>query len=324
MKINIVDDVTDNDSWLNDDGTAKGAFGGTERVRNVLNERLDPDLKDKFKIIHSRFRPSFLEKDKKHIMLFHDTFQDPEVKFLSNRENWNHFEKFVFVSHYQKTTYELAFNLPPEKCVVMRNAIDPIEDIEKSTDQIRLIYHTTPHRGLDILYNAFNLLHKELGNKVHLDVFSSFEIYNRPEQDQAYKPLFDALNDHGGITYHGTQPNDVVREYLARAHIFAYPCTWEETSCIAALEAMSAGCHVICPDLGALPETTSNFAIMYPYTPEKVDHANKFYRILRSAVEYHFDEGLTDKLMMQKVYIDSFYNWDLRISEWDSFLRSLS
>ena len=167
----------------------------------------------------------------------------------------------------------MALGVPYSESVVIKNAIDPIEHHEKPKDKINLIYHTTPHRGLDILYAVYEQLAKNRDD-IHLDVYSSFNVYGWPQRDVEFKPLFDKLEAHPNITYHGAVPNSEVREALKKAHIFAYPCTWVETSCISAIEAMSAGCAVVCPNLGALPETTSNFGIMYPFD-EDINEAEK-------------------------------------------------
>src|SRR6185436_14024378 len=146
--------------------------------------------------------------------------------------------------------------------IVLYNAIEPIPLVEKPPDTINFVYHTTPHRGLEILVPVFENIVREFPN-VHLDVFSSFAAYGWNERDKPYEPLFAKIAEHPNMTYHGYQPNDVVREYLQRAHYFAYPNTWLETSCIALMEAMSAGCVCLHPNAGALPETSGGLTRMY-------------------------------------------------------------
>tara|TARA_A100001201_G_C4082967_1_gene199567 strand:+ start:51 stop:413 length:363 start_codon:yes stop_codon:yes gene_type:complete len=115
----------------------------------------------------------------------------------------------------------------------------------------------------------------------------------------------------------------VVREALQKAHIFAYPSIWQETSCIAAIEAMSAKCAVVCPNLAALPETTSNFAAMYQFDEDHQTHANRFYAVLRSVIENVTTENSIRKLEFQKQYTDIYYNWDFRAEEWKGLLYSI-
>ena len=59
-------------------------------------------------------------------------------------------------------------------------------------------------------------------------------------------------------------------------HFLVYPCTFAETACLAVIEAMAAGCRVIVPSLGALPETTGGYARIYPSNPERQEHAAVF------------------------------------------------
>jgi UDP-glucose:(glucosyl)LPS alpha-1,2-glucosyltransferase len=230
----------------------------------------------------------------------------------------------VFVSNWQLSTYNIGLGVPYAESIVLRNAIDPIEvDVNAKTDDIiRIIYHTTPHRGLNIAVAAVKELAKTIPN-IHFDVFSSFEAYGWPERDEPYKDLYKEIADHPNMTYHGFQPNDVVREALKHAHIFAYPSIWQETSCIAAIEAMSAGCEVVCSNLAALPETTGAFARMYQFHEDINTHANVFVNNLYHAVQNRLSDEMKNKMIFQKNWTDNFYNWDYRAAEWTQFLQSI-
>jgi len=306
-----------------DNGTFEhiGAKGGTEQMYQGLMERLPDDLKSKFNIICSRVRA--IDPNKKNILWLHDTWDDPESQHLKDLKSLERFEKLVFVSHYQQSTYNLGLGVPYAKGLVLQNAIVPIEEHVKPKGTINLIYHTTPHRGLEILIPVVEFLART-GVDFHLDVYSSFKIYGWEQRDEPYKELFDRCTRHPNITYHGYQPNHVVREALKKAHIYAYPNIWPETSAISVIEAMSAGCTVICPNFAALPETCANFAVMYGWNENANAHANQFAGILKMVIDGFWDDYNQDRLKLQKVYFDSFYNWDLRGSQWRDFLTSIS
>ena len=323
MPLKILDTAEDEFSLgPSEDGTYEEANGGTEMMRNQLYSRVDPDLLDKFQIICSRVR--WIDPKKPTILWCHDTWDDPESQHLKEEERRARFEKFVFVSNYQLSTYNLALQVPYAQSFVMQNAIDPIELKDKNEDQIKLIYHTTPHRGLNVAVAAIMELAKNYGDKIHFDVFSSFEAYGWKERDKEFEDLFNNIREHPQMTYHGYQPNEKVREALQEAHIFAYPSIWPETSCIAAIEAMSAGCQIVCPNYAALPETTANFATMYQWSEDIQFHANVFANMLNAAIQNHYDENTQRKLLYQKNYTDNFYNWDLRANQWTGFLQGLS
>lgn len=323
MSLEIIDDTEKVTLGPSDDGTYVGANGGTEMMNKALYERVDNDLLEQFHIIKSRVRS--VDENKKNILWLHDTWDDPESQHLRDAESRGQFDKLVFVSNYQLQTYNLAHGVPYSDSVVLKNAIDPLmmsmEDKDK--DQIRLIYHTTPHRGLNILYAAVEKLGEMLGDKIHLDVFSSFNAYGWPERDKPYEDLFEQIKAHPQMTYHGYQPNSVVRDALKKAHIFAYPNIWPETSCIAAIEAMSAGCEIVCPNYAALPETTGNFARMYQWDEHPQAHANIFVNQLYAAIMSIDEQNTKTKLMFQKNWVDNFYNWDLRAAEWTNMLQGI-
>lgn len=262
-----------------DTNLSRNARGGTEMMRERLLSAVPSQLLDNFAIHFSR--PRQIYDDVKNIFYAHDLAADPENKILLN-DGWNKFSKLVFVSHWQRDQYITMYGIPYSKCTVIENAIETeFEYTKRPSGPIRFIYHTTPHRGLELLYPIFDQLSKEFNN-IHLDVFSSFEIYGWKERDKPYAKLFDALKAHPKVTYYGTRSNEEVLIALKQSHIFLYPSIWVETSCIAMIEAIKCGCTVIHPSLGALPETAGGATVMYDYVEDPNAHANMAYKMTKS------------------------------------------
>jgi UDP-glucose:(glucosyl)LPS alpha-1,2-glucosyltransferase len=268
-----------------DTNLSRSAMGGTEQMRARLVNGVDSSLLQNFAIHFSRVIQIY--DDVQNIFYAHDTAGDPANSMLDN-DGWKRFDLFVFVSCWQRDSYVTRFRMPYSKCRVIENAIEPApRPLVKSDSEIRLIYHTTPHRGLQILYPVFDALTKNKSlseTRLHLDVFSSFEVYGWKERDRQYQSLFEKLKAHPNITYHGTKPNSVVRDYLSRAHYFVYPSIWPETSCIAMIEAIEHGVIAIHPNLAALPETAGRNTFMYDYTDDVNEHAARVYDYVLSAI----------------------------------------
>jgi glycosyltransferase involved in cell wall biosynthesis len=300
----------------------KNARGGTELMQERLHSTLPTDLLGKFQIIPSRVRD--IDPDRIPVLWLHDLPNDPESQHLKDPELRKRFKKIIAVSDWQMQMYNVVLGLPYSEATVIKNAINPIEiERKRLNDTIKIIYHTTPHRGLELLVPVFEELCKHHDN-IELDVFSSFSIYGWSERDKPYEPLFERCKTHPKINYHGAVSNEQIREELTKSHIFAYPSIWPETSCIAAIEAMSAMNYVVCPNYAALPETTGGFANMYQWTENANDHANRFYAVLDATISDIKQNGIHhQRLRFQKDYTDVMYNWGMISQKWEATLNGL-
>ena len=312
-------------------GRVTGAKGGTELMREALMIRLPRAFKRSFRISASRVRDE-TEDGKKHVLWLHDLPEDTESQHLKLKESRDRFSAFVFVSHYQKRRYERYFGIEFPNAVVLKNAIEPFKhkDVEKSRKgPIRLIYHTTPHRGLSILIPVFMELYKKYSDRIHLDVYSSFGIYGWKSRDEPFEVLFEQCRQHPGCTYHGFVSNDKVRDALRESHIFAYPSIWEETSCIAAIEAMSAGCEIVTPNLGALPETLGEYGMKYDFSRDDMSkNAMEFIQMMDVAIRTYWTPEATRRRREMSLYAAREFGWGFpgwpegRTEQWIRLLSS--
>ena len=339
--IKIIDDREKTIHKQDAEGTYSKSNGGTEMMDRKLKANIDARLLSKFNIVKSRITDEMasLLDDKETINLFwaHDTVHDPEAQKLKDVKLQEKFAKFIFVSDWQKQQYQDYLKIPPSKCVVMRNAIQVpfASDVELKKrftkfKTVRMVYHTTPHRGLELLVPVFEKIAET--EDVHLDVFSSFEVYGWKEKDKPYESLFKRIEDHPKMTYHGYQKNEVVLDALHKAHIFPFPSMWPETSCIAMIEAMMCGVHCIFPNYAALPETSGGFGTTYQFHENPHAHANIFLVNLMNRIDWFNrtrDQArnrispLFEHSKFQRDWAKLNYTWAFRQVEWEKLLQSM-
>jgi glycosyltransferase involved in cell wall biosynthesis len=227
------------------------------RPENLAGRSCDVFIASRaWKLFHEGVRPGRL-----NYLWCHDDanahsgteFKNPEVsgRVLSRITG------IVFLSHYQARGWIDAFKIPAPKIVMATNGIPygrfKVDESKLADRPRRAIYSSTPFRGLDLLLNAWPLIRQHAPG-AELDVFSSMNVY-RDEDGPAHLELYRKANSLPGVTYHGSVGQGKLRQAMIGSRVLAYPCTFRETSCITAMEAMAAGCGVASTSLGALPET---------------------------------------------------------------------
>lgn len=287
-------------------------LGGTELAYYRLSELVDFSHVN---LISSICHPSLLSDTKPNIIWEQLSYDQDNVSLLNNPEFVSRVNAIVFVSHWQHEQFRKRFPLDNTRCVVIQNAVDRFEQAEKQYGKLKLIYTSTPWRGLHILVEAL----KKLNRDVDVDVYSGTAIYG-PSFDEQMKGRFDFIYNELkqlGVNHIEYAPNSEVRKAVQNAHIFAYPSVFEETSCIAAIEALSAGCKVVTTNFGALYETCSVWADYVPVTFNLVD---QYTEALQYNIDNYWKNAVTTRWQQQSHYAQ-FWSWDKRKTQWEKLLN---
>lgn len=296
-------------------------MGGTEIMYEELMRRLPQEVKDKISIFN--YLP-YADFSKPTVYWNQLSYDQNAVQFLNDASYIDKIDRFVFVSHWQSEMYRKVFNVPGYKTAIIKNAnIGTVKRQPGERKHIRLCYTSTPWRGLDVLVDAWKILKPQ---NCELHVFSSTKIYGKDFAISAagnYEELFDECRNTEGIVYRGFSTNESLRNELPTFDILAYPSTFEETSCIAVIEAISAGLRVVTSNIGALPETTEGWGRMYPYLVNKNKHAEVFAKILEEEINKVRNGELDYYLQVQQNIYAPKWSWDERVKEWNTLLNEL-
>jgi glycosyltransferase involved in cell wall biosynthesis len=252
----------------------------------------------------------------------------PAVQCLSDpavREGW---DAVVLVSEWQRARYADRFGLPSGRATVLRNAIAPafenlFPDKEslaraKQADPLLLAYTSTPFRGLDLLAGMFPLIPRP----ARLRIYSDMGTYLTGPVDSQFQALYEQCRATPGIEHVGTLAQPALAEALRAVSILTYPCTFPETGCIAALEAMAAGCAIVASDLGALAETTAGHALLVNPGEDWSSFGARYLTALDLVMASVLSPPSIDRLWNQVRFVNDTATWSMRAGEWTDFFKT--
>ena len=295
-------------------------FGGSEnQLRLLLKYLPDESFKD-INLILNNTSDALIEDDKINILWMQHFVNQEEAKNLGNKKYVDKLNYIVFNSHWNFEKYQYQFKIPENKSIVIRNAIENIDNLdEKPKDKINLIYHTTPWRGLALLLKIFKNLNLD---KVELNVCSSTKIYGKKFDNllgRKYENIFEECKNLKNVNYLGFVDNNKIIELLKKTHIYSLPSIWPETSCISAIEAMAAGCEIVTTNLGALYETCSPFGSFVSFDHNLDNLEKKYNKLLYSSIKNFWSSKNQEKLKLQRDTMNMTYSWKVRSIEWKNF-----
>ena len=295
------------------------SFGGSENQLRLLLKYLPDESFKNINLILNNANHDLIEKDKINILWMHHFVNQKEAQNLGSKDFVQKLDYIVFNSNWNFENHIYQFKIPKNKSVVIKNAIEKIDFEEKPKDKINLIYHTTPWRGLALLLKVFKNLNLK---NVELNVCSSTIIYGKKFDSvlgKTYESIFNECKNTKNVNYFGFLDNKKIIQMLKKMHIFSYPSIWPETSCIAAIESMAAGCEVVTTNLGALSETCSSFGTFVNFDRNFDNLEKKYSEVLLNSIKNFWSDKNQDKLKLQSKSINATYSWNARSVEWKNF-----
>ncbi len=202
----------------------------------------------------------------------------PFLKTLSDRATIDRIDRIITVSRWQADGFASNFNVPFDKFFVSTNGINPDYFSSDSVKRHphRLIYSSTPFRGLDVLLGLFPEIRARIPD-AELFVYSGMAVYQMPrEQEERHFGALYKLADQPGVVLKGNVSQRELAEAMMSSSLLAYPNYYPETSCITAIEAMAAGIPVVTSRLGALPETLEGTGAFIEGDPRSAGYQKLF------------------------------------------------
>tara|TARA_A100001011_G_scaffold261857_1_gene270374 strand:- start:5257 stop:6192 length:936 start_codon:yes stop_codon:yes gene_type:complete len=298
--------------------------GATEIQMEMLSKHVDKDLLDQFQICTSIPGKVPLDHNKINILWQKNSWDQPNLQnFFRNKDRHNEYDWYVFNSHWNYEKFRYFFDIPTEKCIVIKNGMDkfPQRKIYKEGDPVKLIHHCTPWRGLNVLLRAM----QEIKNpNIILDVYSSSQVYGdefKKRNEDHFKDLYEQAEKLPNVNYIGYKPNEYILKKMPSYDLFVYPSIFEETSCASALEALASGVHVITNNFGALYETCAEWPVYVNYSTDYESMAVATGNAIEVAASYLHEDFMQDHLEEQQKFYKRFYSWKKKGMEWTSFLK---
>lgn len=223
-------------------------------------------------------------------------------------------DKFLAVSKWQAEMLCHHSGFPIEKTSVIGNGVHlSYFDGEELRNPKRLIYSSTPYRGLDLLPQIFSYISKQHSD-AELHIFSGYAVYSGPHgydsrAEQEFNKLADHLRKIPKCFVHGNKKQrELAREFM-RSAILAYPNTFEETSCITVMEALAGGCVPVTSRRGALSETVGECGVLIDGEPSSDAYIRAFSTAVSDLLSDHDRLARFSKAGMARARED--FGWEM-------------
>lgn len=241
--------------------------------------------------------------------------------------NWNvvqnqlmSIDQIFTVSEFHRNQVSEVYGVDKEFITASKNGVDysAFEGLDKYEREPRsLVFAARPERGLENLVMENGIM--EDLKDCHLYVCG---YQNTTQQMKGfYNYLWDRCEKLPNVTNMGSLGKRQLYELMSKADLYVYPTTFEDTSCIAALEANAAGTPFIACQTGALQETIGNDgAVLLPLNKKGHVDLKKFSNKIRGVLDKTKNTLWED---LHKKAKSKNQSWSDIASQWDERFKEL-
>jgi glycosyltransferase involved in cell wall biosynthesis len=292
----------------------------------MLHKHVPKKILDQVQICTSVPGKVPIDPNKVNILWQKNSYDQPNLApWFADKNNHKKYDWYVFNSHWNYEKFRYFFDVPTDRCVVIKNGINnfPARKVYKKGQPIKILHHNTPWRGLNVLLRA---MQEVKDPNITLDVYSSTQVYGdsfKQQNDDQFKPLYEQAKQLPNVNYIGYETNEYILKNITDYDLYVYPSTFEETSCVSAMEALAAGVHVITNNYGALYETCAEWPVYVNYTDNYEQMAIATASAITTASQYLHESFIQEHLDEQQKFYKRFYNWNKKGMEWKNFLTGV-
>lgn len=254
-------------------------------------------------------------QSKRTYLWMHDMLPEDELlPFLDS------YDRILVLSAFHRQAFP---SVPDAQIFQTRNGIDTgfIQEQKKpKRNPWGLVYCSNYDRGLILFTDHWDALKKEFP-KLELTImygWQTLEALMQPSDVAALKERIEPLFAKKDVHHLGRVSQPEVIKQLCGASIFAYPCMYPETSCIAAMQAQACGAVPVVIPSGALQETVQ-FGYKTAHRPEDLGSVNnqlvhEYLDALRAALrDQEKTESLREPMIQQS---QDYFSWEGVAREW--------
>jgi len=254
-----------------------------------------------------------------------DAEDQPALQHFENPVLQQNVDLVFCVSQWHRESFIRRFGLPSNKVIATRNGFSKdLIPAPGPRNIFRSAYTSTPFRGLDILLGLFPSIREHVPAAT-LDVFSSMKVYGWSDDldRETYGALYKAA-EQSGVQWRGSVRQPDLLQHLGRTGLLLYPNTFNETSCIAAIEAQASGCVVITSNKAALQETVlhGETGLCIEGEPQTIEYQRSF---VEAAVGVLTNPDLFARLSAAaRARAHEQYGWDTIAADWTTIFAEMA
>ncbi|MDD5434800.1 MAG: glycosyltransferase family 4 protein, partial [Nitrospira sp.] len=256
------------------------------------------------------------------ILWTEDAPDQPFLKMLKEKDMQDGIDLIITVSKWQAEGFIEKFNIPADKLFITTNGINPdfYHSPKLRRNLHRIIYSSTPFRGLDILLKVFPRIRASIPD-AELHVYSGMSVYQMSEEQENRKfGEIYKLAEQPGVFLKKNVAQRELADAMLSSSIMAYPNSFPETSCISAIEAMAAGLPVVTSRSGALTETLEGVGIFVHGNPMTTEYQDTFVtEVINILNDRERRETISEKSRRRAL---DFYKWGCVANNWDEEFKA--